>query len=316
MKLSIITINRNNVQGLIKTIESVVSQTFSDFEYIVIDGGSTDGSVEMIKNYKDKITYWISEPDKGIYNAMNKGILNATGDYCLFLNSGDWLYNKSVIQRFIQKNSDIDIIYGNVVLSNANEKQTDKKYHTFVPYDLMIGTIVHQVIFFKRILFDKYGLYDETLKIASDWKFCLEVVVLHDCTIEHIDKFVSYYDCTGISNSMNYLDEQERSNVLSTYFDQQVINDYQSGKLVDITRFFRLTQWIVQFLYILISFINPLKQYKAKLSNKLPTRIQADYVYNFKVNAILRYRYYRSLYYFAKKIAAYYLRKTNIQTYY
>ncbi|MDR2910496.1 MAG: glycosyltransferase [Bacteroidales bacterium] len=95
MKLSIITINLNNVAGLQKTIESVVKQTFTDYEYIVIDGGSTDGSADIIKQHANKITYWVSEPDKGIYNAMNKGIRVAKGEYCLFLNSGDWLINSN-----------------------------------------------------------------------------------------------------------------------------------------------------------------------------------------------------------------------------
>jgi len=84
MKLSIITVNLNNAAGLQKTIESVITQTFTDYEYIIIDGGSTDGSVDVIKQHADKITYWVSEPDKGIYNAMNKGILQAKGEYCLF----------------------------------------------------------------------------------------------------------------------------------------------------------------------------------------------------------------------------------------
>lgn len=96
MKLSIITINYNNREGLRKTIESVVAQTTREFEYIVIDGGSTDGSVDVIKEFSDYIDYWVSEPDKGIYNAMNKGVKVAHGDYCQFLNSGDWLYDSNV----------------------------------------------------------------------------------------------------------------------------------------------------------------------------------------------------------------------------
>lgn len=99
MQLSIITINRNNAAGLRRTIESVVSQTaFNQIEYIVIDGASTDGSKEVIMEFADKLTYWISEPDTGIYNAMNKGIKVATGEYCQFLNSGDWLAENKVIE--------------------------------------------------------------------------------------------------------------------------------------------------------------------------------------------------------------------------
>jgi len=116
-KLSIITVNLNNAEGLRKTIESVVTQTFTDFEYIIIDGGSTDGSVEIIKLYADKITYWVSEPDKGIYNGMNKGIMVAKGEYCQFLNSGDWLVNENVLKEVF---ADVDIVYGDLKIPNGN----------------------------------------------------------------------------------------------------------------------------------------------------------------------------------------------------
>ena len=111
--LSIITINLNNREGLRKTIESVVNQTFQDFEFIVIDGASTDGSVEVIQDYP-RINYWISEPDTGIYNAMNKGIAKATGEYCLFLNSGDTLFQINTLTGILQSNPKGDIIFGNV----------------------------------------------------------------------------------------------------------------------------------------------------------------------------------------------------------
>jgi acetyltransferase-like isoleucine patch superfamily enzyme len=130
MKLSIITINRNNAAGLRKTIESVVSQTYTDFEYIIIDGASTDDSVNIIKEYAEATLpcgeglgerlYWVSEPDKGIYNAMNKGILKANGEYCLFLNSGDWLYDNDVLNDVFSISPTEDIVYGNDVFIGAN----------------------------------------------------------------------------------------------------------------------------------------------------------------------------------------------------
>ncbi len=114
VKLSIITVNLNNSAGLRKTIESIVKQTFKDFEYIIIDGGSTDGSAEVIKEFADKITYWVSEPDKGIYNAMNKGILHAKGEYLLFLNSGDWLADDDLLSKVFCEPRTADIIYGHM----------------------------------------------------------------------------------------------------------------------------------------------------------------------------------------------------------
>lgn len=101
MKLSIITINRNNCAGLSRTMDSVIRQTCKDFEWILIDGASTDGSVDLIRQNKQHITYWVSEPDKGIYNAMNKGLQQAHGEYCLFLNSGDWLAQNSTIAEVL-----------------------------------------------------------------------------------------------------------------------------------------------------------------------------------------------------------------------
>jgi len=115
MKLSIITVNLNNKSGLQKTIDSVISQTYKDFEWIIIDGGSTDGSKELIEQYSQYITYWISEPDKGIYNAMNKGIVQAKGEYLQFLNSGDALYDKYVLDKILKAtNITSDIITGSI----------------------------------------------------------------------------------------------------------------------------------------------------------------------------------------------------------
>ena len=103
MKLSIITINYNNLAGLQRTIDSVVCQTWHDYEWIIIDGGSSDGSKELIEQYQEYITYWCSEPDKGIYNAMNKGIDHAHGDYLIFMNSGDAFASKKCIRKSVRE---------------------------------------------------------------------------------------------------------------------------------------------------------------------------------------------------------------------
>ena len=112
MKYSIITVNFNNKEGLRKTIESVIRQSFRDFEYIVIDGGSTDGSADILKEYDAQIDYWVSEPDKGIYNAMNKGIVQAKGEYLNFMNSGDYFYDNQVLQHVADYGYDTDFIVG------------------------------------------------------------------------------------------------------------------------------------------------------------------------------------------------------------
>lgn len=115
MKLSIITINLNNLEGLKKTFESVFNQTFTDYEWIVIDGGSTDGSREFIEAHQDSFSYWSSEPDRGIYNAMNKGILQANGEYLSFLNSGDYYADSETLANVFCTNHEADILFGYMI---------------------------------------------------------------------------------------------------------------------------------------------------------------------------------------------------------
>src|SRR5690554_2808646 len=123
IKLSVITVNLNNAAGLSKTLESVASQTFTNYEHIIIDGGSTDGSVDIIKDYERKFNgapghlYWVSEPDKGIYNAMNKGIKVASGEYCNFLNSGDYYISAPTLSTIFDHNPNSDILYGDALIT-------------------------------------------------------------------------------------------------------------------------------------------------------------------------------------------------------
>lgn len=172
MKLSIVTINYNNKEGLRKTIESVVGQTYRYIEYIVIDGGSTDGSTDVIRLHEDTISYWVSEPDKGIYNAMNKGVAKTTGDYVLFLNSGDYLVSPTIIDE-IQNElfSNEDVIFGLLKTYPSNRiGYTDVHLPLTMQDFFERSPIPHPASFIKRDLFQEMK-YDETLKIVSDWKF-------------------------------------------------------------------------------------------------------------------------------------------------
>lgn len=202
-KLSIITINYNNASGLEKTIQSVVEQTFTDFEYIVIDGGSTDGSVDLINQYKDKITYWISESDKGIYNAMNKGILKANGDYLMFLNSGDWLAGSNTLREIFAQQFAEDIVYGNMIkVFSDGTTQLDKgpQRSELTLYDMYYHTINHSSALIKKKLFDTYSLYDEKYKIVSDWLFFLKTIGLEGVSVKYLDIDFNYFDKSGISS--------------------------------------------------------------------------------------------------------------------
>ena len=200
MKLSIITINYNNLEGLKRTYESVACQTSRAFEWIIIDGGSTDGSREFIVEHQDKFAYWCSELDKGIYNAMNKGIAHASGEYLQFLNSGDGLHDQEVIKGFYELTNDEDIIAGDIALDGFMEQVLCSPDDSELDYDYMrFSTVRHSAAFIKRSLFEAYGGYDESFRIVSDWKFFLEVLIKYNCSYSHWHRVVSDFNTEGIS---------------------------------------------------------------------------------------------------------------------
>jgi glycosyltransferase involved in cell wall biosynthesis len=230
VKLSIITINLNNSIGLKKTLQSVFDQSFSDYEIIIIDGGSTDLSSEIILQY-NTITVRpfisVSESDTGIYNAQNKGIKLAKGEYCLFLNSGDYLVNEKVLEHFFSNNPSSDILIGNLLITKK-DKVVDiikgKAKYSFL--DVYSSLIKHQSSFIKRSLFDKYGLYDESLKILSDWAFFLKTVGINSVTTEYFDLDITYFDNEGISNRNPEICMKERQIILDNILPPLIQVDY------------------------------------------------------------------------------------------
>lgn len=225
-KLTIITINLNNEKALKKTIESVVKQTKMVFEYIIIDGGSTDGSVEIIKKYEQNITYWVSEPDNGIYNAMNKGIQIANGDYLLFLNSGDWLEDDILSKAFLFDLSAYDIIYGNAFIVDSNGIRTlFQAKDNLTMYDFYNGTICHQATFIKRNLFDKFGSYDERYQIVSDWLYFIQIIIFCDVSVKYIDLAIVNVDGHGIGTK-EYA-KIERVKAIASILPDKIIKDYE-----------------------------------------------------------------------------------------
>jgi glycosyltransferase involved in cell wall biosynthesis len=169
MKVSIITINLNNANGLVKTIQSVLDQSYNCIEYIVIDGGSSDKSVKVIENYKDKIQYWVTEKDNGIYNAMNKGLRIANGEYVLFLNSGDYFKERDIVQKCIEeiKHNLGSVFYGRVLLLPDNRASNEPA--SLAPEYFLHGNLHHQGIFYPLKVIQKLGGYDETLRLAADY---------------------------------------------------------------------------------------------------------------------------------------------------
>ena len=248
MKLSIITINRNNSAGLRKTMESVFAQTYHDFEYIVVDGASTDGSVDIIREYESVHSLnvqsfnfiWISEPDTGIYNAMNKGIEIASGlrvvnalnrselvedkhgeadrpkqsgvenkdsedGYVLMLNSGDFLVDEHVIERTMPELDGTDIVQGNNIEMRNGVCYRNRGYgrSDIDLFDVVKGLFLHQASFCRMDLFKRYGYFDESYTIAGDTKFFISCLGIHDSTFKYVNIDICNYDCSGLSAPLN-----------------------------------------------------------------------------------------------------------------
>lgn len=227
MNLSIITINLNNKDGLMVTLKSVYSQTCKTFEHIIVDGGSVDGSVDTIRQFMTEQTTvspdvstvqqrLISEPDTGIYNAMNKGIRIASGDYLLFLNSGDRLASVDVIERVLPYlNKEFDIVSGELELVKSGDVVTK----LFPPLTINLSYCInagltHPNTFIKRDLFDRYGYYNEHNKIVSDWEFFLIACGLHSCKYKSIPFLVSSFEMDGVSSRNDELLKKETQDAL------------------------------------------------------------------------------------------------------
>lgn len=225
MKLSIITVCYNNKAGLQNTLTSIQEQMSKDFEYIVIDGASTDGSAELLDNYAEIIDYKLSEKDSGIYNAMNKAIKLAKGEYCLFLNSGDTLHDKNTIRNILPQLGQADFMTGDTVCILPNDKQTIWKSPEYMTlYIMAIYSLSHQATFIRTSLL-KTRPYREDLKIVSDWEQMFYELIIKDRTYKRINLPICNFEYGGVSSSKPELREKERKIVLSEHFSERVQND-------------------------------------------------------------------------------------------
>lgn len=233
MRLSIITINRNNANGLKKTICSVIEQSFNDYEYIIVDGNSTDNSVDVIKSNASYVSYWVSEPDSGVYNAMNKGIKQAKGEYLLFLNSGDFLVNETVLEALFSNETVADIICARCNVSDGGKVV----WTSNPPQYITLGTLfyeglAHQSTFIKRELFEKLGLYREDFKYNSDIEFWYRALIFNNASSQTIDLITTDYNLDGISSKESktpaYMAEIEE--ILSVYPLPRIVPDYEKWR--------------------------------------------------------------------------------------
>lgn len=241
MKYTIITVNFNNKEGLRLTIESVINQTYRNYEFIVIDGGSTDGSAEVIKNYDKHITYWVSEKDNGIYNAMNKGIAKASGDYLNFMNSGDCFYASDVLEKVAKYQYDTDFIVGKDY--HYNEK-LQKGHASIQPprttmIHFFIATLDHQSAFIKRELFEGTP-YDESHKLVSDWIFFTEKIVKENKRVQFIPDIICRREGGGLSEQQRDKNRQEINDYLHKLLPDGVYQDYATLSKLDKTSIYRL----------------------------------------------------------------------------
>ncbi len=247
MKLSIITVNLNNKAGLAKTVKSVVQQSFRDYELIVIDGGSTDGSQDIIRQHEKDIAYWVSEKDKGTYHAMNKGIAVARGEYCYFLNSGDYLVNDTLFDDLFKMDIHADIVSGNVLkIRNNGKHRTIRPHDKPTLHKLCIHSLPHQASLIRRELFDEIGMYNESFRIVSDFEFFLKAIVVFKKTYQKVDISFSYFNLNGISSNPSHfpLAKQESLICLKNNFPDMAddLVEYRYFYVSNIGQLIRLLQ--------------------------------------------------------------------------
>lgn len=228
MKLSIITINYNNLIGLQRTYDSVVCQTWTDYEWIVIDGGSTDGSRKFIEAHKENFVYWCSEPDKGVYNAMNKGIKRANGEYLNFMNSGDCYYDKNTLMNVFSQKIEADLVYGNWIRVYPDHKEYKAAPPKAFSATVFFENVCHQAMFIKSYMLKDKG-YDENMKIYADWKRWIDMS-LDGNSFQYIPYTICKYEAlTGISEKENSIKTKEFHQLLEM-MPHAIVKKYRKEK--------------------------------------------------------------------------------------
>ena len=269
MILSIITVNKNNAEGLRKTILSVVCQTFPDFEYIIVDGNSSDSSVEIINDYVKQCSFpvsWVSENDSGIYDAMNKGIKMSHGDYLLFLNSGDTFVDEECVKRIFEKTPTCDIINARCNVVDGDKTKWTSPFLPIITLKTLytIG-LPHQSTFIKRELFERFGYYKDSYRYNADIAFWYKAILFGNATTVASDIIITNYDSHGISSVESKTERyaKEMSEILSEGILPRVIPDYEEEKEYRIMM--REFEWIVS---------SPFTRFFLKVLKKIHKRLQ------------------------------------------
>lgn len=222
MKVSVITVCKNAQDTIEETIKSIVSQTYKNIEYLIIDGKSTDKTLDIIDKYKSRINTFISEPDDGIYYAMNKGIRKSTGEIVYFLNAGDLFFRKGTVSKIVKlfKSKKVDIIYGDIILFDPHSPKNNvvKCYRHVDKVFLAHWSIYHQALFAKKSVFDKYGAFDTKYKLAADYEWLLRLIIKQKLPSLYTNQIIAMYLLGGISQRSLGRFYKERFKVLFSYF--------------------------------------------------------------------------------------------------
>jgi len=223
MKFSIISVCKNSEKTIENTVLSVLSQSYKNFEYIIIDGASTDKTLDILDKYKDKLTKIISEPDDGLYDAMNKGIHNSFGDYIFFLNSDDRFINKDILKNVYQKveNNKKELLYGDQVFFNKEKNKISvRKHNKLNKIYLIKNTPCQPATFYRKDVFEQYGGFDTEFKIVSDQEWFLRTFLEHNISAYYLGFPITVFNQGGLSTNSNGKEklDKERNRMFKKYF--------------------------------------------------------------------------------------------------
>lgn len=220
--LSIITVCYNSAKTIEQTIQSVINQNYDNIEYIIIDGGSTDGTLDIIKKYEDKISYWVSESDEGLYDAMNKGIKVATGNIVGIINSDDW-YNQGVLEKVAEtfRDEHAEVVYGDVINISNTGACLHKSNKHIVKDDLFVRIIYdHPTIFVRKSVYEKYGGFDCRYRISADYHLLLKFYS-NNVIFKYLPVDVAYFRLNGgIGHTKNRCAYMDDRNIALEFLDK------------------------------------------------------------------------------------------------
>lgn len=246
-QLSIVTVNYNNLDGLILTTRSILSQLFKNFDWYIVDGGSTDGSLEYIQSISDSRLNYISEKDKGIYDAQNKGIQNTKGEYLLFLNSGDYFYATNSLEEIFNQNPKEEFLYFDLYMDSKIIQYPKKLDYLF----FFTNIINHQSQIIHRSLFAKYGLYSLDYPFSADYDFLLRIFKNFQISYQYFPIILSVYDTNGVTSTKENLNliHKEKNEIRQKNIPYEILKPLQEYVLLEKNYLLLKNAWTTRFIH-------------------------------------------------------------------